>query len=498
MIFGSETETIEFKKTTGDLRASMRDISAILNKHGGGELYFGIRPDGLVVGQAVTEKSLHNISQDISNFIEPNIFPTIDKVVIDGKTCIRVVFEGGDAPYFANGRAHIRVSDESILMNPKELQNYILKKHATASTWDQIVSDIEIPDIREDILKAYIERANKSGRISWEYSNLADVLSKLNLLVDGRPRNAARAMFGKNPRLEIQMAIFATKEKLTFNDIRREQGTIIELVDLAELYIKNNIRYRVEFTDRMQRTEIPEIPIIAVREALLNSYAHKSFNVHQINEVAIYSDRVEIYNPGIFPEGLSPEDFLDGSGKSVHRNPLLAEIMYYSKDIEGFGTGFARIVAACDKADVRYEFKKLKMGFSVVFYRPVFEVADKTTGGATRNAMEMSEDSSGASEDLDGMSEDSNGVSEDLGEMSEDLVDVSEDSGEVSEDLSKKDWRTRAILSYLASNEYLTPKITESLLGVASPTVRRHLKHMVDLQLIVPRGETTSRKYYLK
>lgn len=66
---GIETETLEFKKSTGELKEAMHSICAILNKHQHGELYFGVKPDGTVVGQVVTEESLREVSQKIKNFI---------------------------------------------------------------------------------------------------------------------------------------------------------------------------------------------------------------------------------------------------------------------------------------------------------------------------------------------------------------------------------------------------------------------------------------------
>lgn len=66
MVFGTETETLNFKKSTAELDAAMNSISAILNKHGIGEIYFGIKPDGTVIGQIVNEKVLRDISQKIS------------------------------------------------------------------------------------------------------------------------------------------------------------------------------------------------------------------------------------------------------------------------------------------------------------------------------------------------------------------------------------------------------------------------------------------------
>ncbi len=55
------------------------------------------------------------------------------------------------------------------------------------------------------------------------------------------------------------------------------------------------------------------------------------------------------------------------------RNPLIANILYLSKDIERWGSGIKRIHDACKEEKVKVEFKKLKSGFLVVFDRK-FEV----------------------------------------------------------------------------------------------------------------------------
>lgn len=161
--------------------------------------------------------------------------------------------------------------------------------------------------------------------------------------------NAGKVLFADDLIQDIQMAIFATNERLTFNDIQRHHGPVLKLVDIAENYIKSNIHWRVEFTGALQRTEIPEIPVDAIREALLNSFCHKDYATGQSNEVAIYKDRIEIYNPGAFPEGFEPQDFIDRPERPIRRNPKIARILYYSKDIESFGTGLKRIADACEK-----------------------------------------------------------------------------------------------------------------------------------------------------
>ena len=107
-----ECETIEFKKSLSELKEGLVSIAAILNKHGAGELWFGIRNDGVCVGLDATAKTLRDVSQAISAHIEPKIFPHVTLESRDGKNCVKVAFAGKDAPYFAHGRAFMRVADE--------------------------------------------------------------------------------------------------------------------------------------------------------------------------------------------------------------------------------------------------------------------------------------------------------------------------------------------------------------------------------------------------
>jgi ATP-dependent DNA helicase RecG len=232
-----------------------------------------------------------------------------------------------------------------------------------------MISDKTAADIDEVVLKDYLERANLAGRIDFPYTSKEDALRRLGLLKNGMLTNAAVVFFIGAPLMEVQMAVFATTERLTFNDIKRGNGNVQQLASIAEKYIRNNIRWRVVFDGSLQRKEIPEIPMGAVREAIINSYCHREFRSSQNNTISIFSDRVEIYNPGTFPAGLTPEDFIKGSELSVKRNPLLSQLMYYVKDIESFGTGLKRIADACSSAGVKVEFRMLKLGFAVLFYR---------------------------------------------------------------------------------------------------------------------------------
>ncbi len=369
MNLGRETETLEFKKSTGELKEGIVSICAMLNKHQKGELYFGVKPDGTPIGQQISEKTLREISQAISSHIEPQIFPEIKTVFIDGCDCILVRFEGYNTPYFAYGVARIRVADEDKVMSQQELVSYLRKQDNGEDAWERHISNCLVEQVDELAVKRYIQKGHASKRIGFEYTDKETALNKLLLTEGSHLLNAGMVLFCESMYAELQMAIFAGTERLTFLDIQRQRGTVFELVDQAEKYITRNIHWRVEFDGSLQRKEIPEIPEDAIREALINSFCHKDYGACQSNEVAIYKDRVEIYNPGAFPAGYEPEDFITGGERPVRRNPLITSILYYSKDVESFGTGLKRIADACDAENCRYEFKIMKSGFVVVFYR---------------------------------------------------------------------------------------------------------------------------------
>ncbi len=90
---GEENEMLEFKTSTAELSSALDSIVAILNKHQKGTLYFGVKNNGRPVGQTIGTDTLRSVSKAITDHIEPKIYPTVEKVVLNGKECIKVEFE---------------------------------------------------------------------------------------------------------------------------------------------------------------------------------------------------------------------------------------------------------------------------------------------------------------------------------------------------------------------------------------------------------------------
>ncbi|MEW5997129.1 MAG: ATP-binding protein [Candidatus Micrarchaeota archaeon] len=121
-----ESESVGLKKSTGEMKDAVISIVSILNKHKAGKLYFGVSNRGQVLGQEISEKTLRDISQAVAESIEPKIYPSIRRIEILGKTCVEVDFSGENQPYFAYGRAYVRVGDEDRQLSARELESFFL------------------------------------------------------------------------------------------------------------------------------------------------------------------------------------------------------------------------------------------------------------------------------------------------------------------------------------------------------------------------------------
>jgi predicted HTH transcriptional regulator len=125
------------------------------------------------------------------------------------------------------------------------------------------------------------------------------------------------------------------------------KGTVFDLVDQAEDFVMSKITRSVG--TRAAGPDAPveyELPREAVVEAIVNAVAHLDYASTASVQVMLFADRLEIWNPGELPTGLTPEA-LRIAHASVPRNPLLAEPLFLAHYIERAGTGTVDMIALC-------------------------------------------------------------------------------------------------------------------------------------------------------
>ncbi len=187
-----ESETLELKKSTSEIKEAVISIVSILNKNQHGELFFGIKNNGTVIGQNVTGKTLRDVSKSIADNIEPKIYPPISPIKTDRKSSIKDTFKGNDIPYIAYGRAFITVADEDRQLSAKELEKLILGKNKDKLRWDtDLCKEAKITDINAKKVKSFLKNSGL------KYDTVGNALEKLRLMSDDKILNTAVILFAK-------------------------------------------------------------------------------------------------------------------------------------------------------------------------------------------------------------------------------------------------------------------------------------------------------------
>lgn len=366
-----ESETTEFKKSLTQLKEGIISLTAMLNKHGGGDLWFGVRDDGTALGLDAGDKTIRDISQAIAAHVEPKIYPAVTLADVHGKQCIRVAVSGSEAPYFAYGRAYIRVADEDRQLSAKELENFILNKNHEALRWDNKVSQTSIADLAEKKVKSFLKQAE----LPWD--NMPNALEKLDVMRAGKLLNAAPLFFGKKAAVKLRCAVFASTTTSTIIDRHDYDGDILTLIEEAQKYILKNIHIGMRL-EGLYRVDVPEISVAALREAIINAFCHRDYRDPEEVRVAIFKDRVEIRNPGSLFGGLTIEDLRTGN-ISKRRNPLVADLLRRIHMVEGWGRGIPLILES--EPDVKFE--EVAQIFITAFGRKSFSASEDSADSAT-------------------------------------------------------------------------------------------------------------------
>ena len=330
-----ETETREFKKSLAELKQGLASLAAMLNKHGRAELWFGIAPNGSAVGLDVNEKTLRDVSQAIAAHIEPAIYPRISRQIMDGKPCLKVEAEGWQSPYFAYGRAYIRVADEDRKLSASELKSLILEHNRDALRWVNEPSGLTLEQLAPEKINHFLTLANLPEGAP------ASALEKLDLLRQGMPVNAAKLFFASAP-IQLRCAVFATRTSSTIIDRHDFDGDILELIEEAEKYILKNIHIGMRL-EGLRRVDVPEISLKAIREALVNAFCHRDWRDPDYVQVAVFKDRLEIRSPGGLYGDLTLDEIRQGN-VSRRRNPKIADLLRRIHLVEAWGRGVPLIL----------------------------------------------------------------------------------------------------------------------------------------------------------
>lgn len=330
-----EGQNLEFKTSFG--RETTETIVAFCNTSGG-TILIGVDKTGAVAGVPVNGEILKEWVNTIKQATQPQIFPEIVPMLVDGKTVVAVkVQEYPLKPVSCKGKYFKRVGASNHQISVDEIVE--MQLYSLNSSFDSFVVPQTLADLDKALVVKFFGQLGNSGRISLSDDPLVN-LRKIGLIRGDQLTFAALLLFGEH-QTGIHIGRFKTPDVIV-DDILIKTP-LVDGVDEAMTFIKKNISLRYDFTGELRRKETWQYPLPVIRELLLNAVIHKDYRNPTDLIIKIFDNQIQFINPGNLMGGLKPEDLMKGNYLAIHRNKLLAEAFYLRGDIEKFGTGFFRI-----------------------------------------------------------------------------------------------------------------------------------------------------------
>ena len=255
-------------------------------------------------------------------------------------------------------------------------------------------TDATLADLDEDKIRdfIYVARRKRNFPLAVE-TTPKKLLTHLNLTDDdGKLKNAAILLFGRKPQKyfitsEVKcIQFFGTKVEKPLPAYQIYKGDVFELVDQATSFVMSRLNNWTGTRSEGDTASVPthpELPLEAVQEAIVNAVCHRDYRSNGSVQVMLFRNRLEIWNPGVLPFGLTiPKLYEDH--KSIPANPLLAEPMYYKGYIEKAGTGTGDIVEKCLAYGLAKPEYQQDEDFRVVLYRPKTATIDQVSDQVTK------------------------------------------------------------------------------------------------------------------
>ena len=312
----------------------------------------------------------------------------------DDKHYLEIIVPRYDVPISVRGKYYLRTGSTLQEITGLALNEFILKR--TGKTWDDIPEQRAfINDIDESSVKQFLKDARIVKRINVEdYINISNLLEKLRLLEDGHLKRAAIVLFGKDPgkfypNIAVKIGKFGeTDADLKFHEV--VEGNLIQLKErIGEMLNAKFLIHPIDFMG-MQRVELDEYPIAAVREMILNALVHRNY-MGAPTQIRLYDDNFSVWNDGGLPEGISEED-LKKVHRSKPRNPLLADVCFKAGYIDSWGRGTIKIIEACKESGLPEPvFKEEQSGFLSKIFKDRFTEEHLTKVGLNKRQVKAVE-----------------------------------------------------------------------------------------------------------
>lgn len=334
-----ENEFVEFKSSFN--KEVIETLVAFANAKGG-RIFIGVNNDGKVIGVSINNESVQNWINEIKSKTNPSVIPYSDVIKINGKTIIIFsIPEFPIKPISVSGRYFVRRSNSNHQLLPSEISDLYLQNMQIS--WDSYPNhNVKINDLDFNKISGFINEVNKARRFNLSNDPISS-LEKLGYIKENNITNASVILFSKE-LISYKIRIGRFKSPTYIISDKLISGTLFEVLEESMQTIISHLKFAFEITEKStQRNEIPEYPINAIRELLLNCIVHRDYKSPVDIQIKIFDQSITFFNPGKLFGNITIDDLKGNNYQSRARNKLIAEAFYLTGYIEKYGSGFQRI-----------------------------------------------------------------------------------------------------------------------------------------------------------
>lgn len=438
-----ETNTVEFKVELSNKKKRnwLKKVCAMANSLQGGILFVGVSDERDVIRVEDLDSTIDMFVREVGNCITPKVEYDIKAEPYNDKTILKIeIVSGNQTPYQlrTDGSSTIYVMQGNTTVPASQSDLIQLALRSSRDSWDNLV-------YKNDFIPSFSFLNKKYEEINNDILYEKD-LRELRLLKNNNVTNAGMLLSddNKSDNSWISVTVWGGLNKSSDEGINDKEfrGSIISQIDNSYEFIKESITSKMMFNDtNAQREDIWEYDLFAIRESLINAVVHRDYSINnnQQIEVGIYKDRIEFKSTGELMNNHTIDDLINYETIG-RRNPVICNVMKDLRYIETRGRGISKILNPKLAWKKEPEFINTRNYFQVTLFSRFYKEDD--VGNMMLNENEL------------------------------------------------------LIIEYLKTNEFITGKVAEKVLGLGKSSANYYLNSLVDKKLITANNSRPI-KYYL-
>lgn len=353
-----ESETLDFKEcpTETKLRELAKEMAICLGNASGGTVVFGVRErvrgcDKAIIGIDFAP-DLEALKASLYDSIDPKLPVQFEWIMYGSRRLLLMHVYPSMPPYTTtSGKGWMRIGKDCKPLTGSLLRQ--LREKAGLSDPTAMALPIENPlraisPAALEILRREMKRVGAPGDLL--ACDDQDLCAKLGLIKDARLTMAGLLVAGRDE----EIALHAPNHEWKYSRMRTDtdyetqpiggRDCILAALDKIMLLVGQSNPVTT-VPSGLFHPEFPQYPIIALRESLLNAFAHRDYSIPGMVFIRHFRDRFEINNPGGFIGGVTPDNILHHP--PVTRNRYLVEtVMLATRLVNRQNLGVPRIFRA--------------------------------------------------------------------------------------------------------------------------------------------------------